>query len=653
MGNKMRCCKRQETFGMDRSKFKKTYSPIFCPFLISVVVKLLNDAGQTSFNYRDLVSRWGGGIKLLRKCAKKNALDPNNEHCNWDTLIVQCAAATPISHPVWNELLKYNKIKRTTSHTQNLENLLMQWVENGHKYRTFGPYPKAYEQELYIQDTIPTNISEILNYAIISDVFAESYAAMQEANKNKIRDSIAGPRKTHIHVPDNSGGDTEMTEVTAHDTHTNDTKSKAIQMDIRPTRKGSTRIHCGLWIGILMIALIIVFIMIWCSEQYMVMSWMNYSNDGFWYTDWGWNSHVVHDDTKNGIPIQLTLINSQRIQNDISQWMPIVFVWILAILVAIVFILLMRLKEKKGYYFHIGRIKVPQRPMVYVLLEMITIPCVCSLVMFTMLLIYGMMELIPWTRLLCNTSGNDQCRRFVFPLPHMGFVLLLFIPFAMQCWIYKYADKLDYKLDYKSMRVYYPEHYAKVVSNQQGIYLYDLLDGMCTLRRLLILMLFALCLQDSGMIMWVHVTDTGDRSTSSIYLEPLGLNNTKRFDGAWVNAGAMLTVCCVLSMIMHLVLLCYFIYVFVHWRVRKMVKYVCLLLVTLEIVIWFILGLVFYFDFNTYWNTHGLGQKITDIGDDVQNTGIKNYWIPDYGIILHLSIWVLMFKLWYRITKAM
>ena len=112
----------------------------------------------------------------------------------------QCCVATPIDHSVWLQLIRYNKIEETTSPTQNLENLLMHWVENGHKYRTYGPYPKAPEQELYIQDTIPPRISEILNYAIVTDVFEASYRAMDEQKKrNRIRKSITGLIITYIH----------------------------------------------------------------------------------------------------------------------------------------------------------------------------------------------------------------------------------------------------------------------------------------------------------------------------------------------------------------------------------------------------------------------------------------------------------------------
>ena len=89
--------------------------------------------------------------------------------------------------------------------------------------------------------------------------------------------------------------------------------------------------------------------------------------------------------------------------------------------------------------------------------------------MFTMLLIYGMVELIPAARLNCVLEGtSDECRGLVFPVPHIGYFILLLVPFMMSCWIYKYSAQLDYKLDYKTMRIYYPEHYGKLAANPQG-----------------------------------------------------------------------------------------------------------------------------------------------------------------------------------------
>ena len=132
-----------------------------------------------------------GGIKLIRKCTRRNDIDPENKNADWDTLVNQCCIATPIEHQIWTELLEYNKIIPSTDPIQNLEDLLMYWVQNGHKYRTYGPYPKAHEQEIYIQDTIPPRISEILNYAIINDVFNDCFIAMEEIKRrNSIRQSI-------------------------------------------------------------------------------------------------------------------------------------------------------------------------------------------------------------------------------------------------------------------------------------------------------------------------------------------------------------------------------------------------------------------------------------------------------------------------------
>eukprot|EP01083_Nonionella_stella_P086908 241620_1 len=160
--------------------FNKTYSAIFAPFLLNVVVRLLNNSKQMTLNIDDYVANWGGGIEQLRKCCIENELNPLDKQCNWDTLIDLCCVSTPSTHNAWIRLVKYNKIKVTNDPIQNLWNLLSRWKQNGKYHSMRGSYPTASEQEFYIQDTIPQEISEILNYAIMNGVFEDAFSAMQK-----------------------------------------------------------------------------------------------------------------------------------------------------------------------------------------------------------------------------------------------------------------------------------------------------------------------------------------------------------------------------------------------------------------------------------------------------------------------------------------
>ena len=137
-------------------------------------------------------------------------------------------------------------------------------------------------------------------------------------------------------------------------------KQRAMEMDIRPNDKDSTKIHWCLWFGIFLIAALYIVIMIMGANQYMVMSWMNYSqaNDGFWYQDWGWSDSRTTDNTETGVPSPPILVNAERIQNDINWLIVIIFILVLVFLFFIISILAMRIKEGKGYYFYIGPIKV-------------------------------------------------------------------------------------------------------------------------------------------------------------------------------------------------------------------------------------------------------------------------------------------------------
>ena len=137
-------------------------------------------------------------------------------------------------------------------------------------------------------------------------------------------------------------------------------KERAMEMDIRPSDPDSTKIHWCLWLGVMLIAGLYVVIMIFGANQYMVMSWMNYSeeNDGFWYQDWGWSGSHITDNTEHGVPETPLLENAERIQNDINWLIVIIFILVLIFLFVIVLVLAMRIKEGKGYFFYIGPIKV-------------------------------------------------------------------------------------------------------------------------------------------------------------------------------------------------------------------------------------------------------------------------------------------------------
>ena len=164
-----------------KKKFNMTYSAIFAPFLVSVVVRLLNNSSSNlRVNLHHYVNDWGGGIKIIRKCCIQHQLDPKDKNVNWDVLIDLCCIATPITHNAWIRLLKYNKLKVTNDPIENLKTLLKKWKRNGEYNRMYGTYPTAREQEFYIQDTIPREISEILNYAIINDVFKNAFEEMNK-----------------------------------------------------------------------------------------------------------------------------------------------------------------------------------------------------------------------------------------------------------------------------------------------------------------------------------------------------------------------------------------------------------------------------------------------------------------------------------------
>ena len=147
-------------------------------------MRLYNNANpKKKLKLDEYIRNWGGGIGIIRRCCSKRTLNPRDKDCDWDTLVDLCCINTPPTHHVWLQFLEYNKLKITNDPILNLKCLLAKWVDNGYRKRMYGAYPIAEEQEFYVQDTIPSDISEILNYAIISDVFEDAFIAMDKCKR--------------------------------------------------------------------------------------------------------------------------------------------------------------------------------------------------------------------------------------------------------------------------------------------------------------------------------------------------------------------------------------------------------------------------------------------------------------------------------------
>ena len=126
----------------DKLVFKRPNSILFAAFLEHVVIELINSAKSSTqqlLNAVSYIKNWGGGLSKIRTVYPK-----------WDSLIRDACQATPIGHPIWDQLATKNKIKVTANNKiQILEQLLVKWEENGKQYKTFGPYANKHEQVDY------------------------------------------------------------------------------------------------------------------------------------------------------------------------------------------------------------------------------------------------------------------------------------------------------------------------------------------------------------------------------------------------------------------------------------------------------------------------------------------------------------------------
>ena len=195
--------------------------------------------------------------------------------------------------------------------------------------------------------------------------------------------------------------------------------------------------------------------------------------------------------------------------------------------------------------------------------------------------------------------------------------------------------------------------------------MYDLLDGMAALRKSMIFLLFAICLQNSGLLTIWTVKNTNQSSSQiNLWLQPHGLSNGARyssFDSAtnWIHSGTAFNVFIPVFVLLHFMILCYFVHVFLTYRVVKIIKYVFLFVMTIEIIVWICIMLAYWFSFQTFWDDEG-EKHVSILVDDEGPSSIETtcdecnlFWTPDYGIVIYVLILYYMLRIWWRIIRAM
>ena len=113
-----------------------------------------------------------------------------------------------------------------------------------------------------------------------------------------------------------------------------------------------------------------------------------------------------------------------------------------------------------------------------------------------------------------------------------------------------------------------------------------------------------------------------------------------------------------------LITLMYFIYVFIKFNVHKIIKYILLLLSIIQTILWTLLIVVYYLGFNTFWlkqaKQHTSSTDVSiespldlDASNLTSQTDKDVFWIPNYGLILHVIILYNMIMLSFKIHNAM
>ena len=329
---------------------------------------------------------------------------------------------------------------------------------------------------------------------------------------------------------------------------------KARNFDYRKDDSTTYDIPVMLWI-LLVLLLILIIGPIIMRTKWMMLSYiiLNGSERSYVFK-WGWKEfELVWKLDKNskinvmdGNGLYLPMHYSSKVLNDFSRLFVIGFVCMLMGMIIIFIALFVRCFSKKGYYCYVWKtlIKIPQRPVIYFGMECIYTFIIFIALMLGILFIYITVELIPYSRDVCTSNGTENCT--VFTIPFIGFGIYIMITCIINYFIFGYIARLNVKLNYGSMRVYYPENFNLVRYNDQGIYLYHLLKGINTCKYLVLFMLFTYSLQSSSMITVIVSRKYLNKFVRNTWFQPHGLYNPQYnpFDSAktFINAGTYIDI---------------------------------------------------------------------------------------------------------------
>ena len=247
--------------------------------------------------------------------------------------------------------------------------------------------------------------------------------------------------------PKNDGQNTELTNMkSGTDEPLNHKKVKSTSMDKHTKKMGNdfrdefsndddklAYIHPCIWCWIIWIILSYVGLFILSNEGIMVTG-AGMGNAGVHYASFGWSDYemyVLKSTSKiDGTPLILLkndslFIYTKRILNDINLLFLVTFSITISFVSIIILILCIRCQSKTNYSLSIGNmIFIPQRPVVMILFDSISILTWAVTFMFIVLTFYSLMEILVYAGLFCIASG-EGC--YVFPSPHAGIIVLFIL----------------------------------------------------------------------------------------------------------------------------------------------------------------------------------------------------------------------------------
>merc|ERR1712228_303278 len=283
----------------------------------------------------------------------------------------------------------------------------------------------------------------------------------------------------------------------------------------------------------------------------------------------------------------------------------------------------------------------------------------------------------------CISRDTTEYSCLVYPTPHYAFVVLFIMVFLMAFCAFRKTEELDEEFNARALKDYYPEHEEKAKDASCTITLKYVFSCFASIKMICI-MAFIMCFsfRDVGMISMIFRQDT--ETTYNLFVEFEGLANT---DGVITNSyiralnesvvvgnatlspiepysfeeesAAFESIApywdwwiFIIMLVNAFLVAPYLIVVIERYESNQCMKLFILGMTFVEWLIHTGLMALYYYEFSTFFGNDVKSVLEKDLLTET-NTPFSIYWLPDWGLVIALFLWIYLLKLMHATSKGL